>query len=107
MGDKDQETGGGRQDKQSRFPGFVVVDFQQGMLKALVMKAKLEEVGIPVFLDYESVGPIFGLTVDGLGEVRLLVPAERADEARALIDEPESPVEGELSGSGDAESEAG
>ena len=35
MEEKEQETGGGRQDEQSRFPGFVVVDFQQGMLKAL------------------------------------------------------------------------
>ena len=85
MEEKEQETGGGRQDEQSRFPGFVVVDFQQGMLKALVIKAKLEEVGIPVFLDYESVGQTLGLTVDGLGEVHILVPDEFVEQASDVI----------------------
>jgi hypothetical protein len=59
----------------------------QGLLNAQVIKAKLEEAGIPVLLDYESVGPIIGITVDGLGEVRVLVPDRCADEARALIGE--------------------
>jgi hypothetical protein len=57
------------------------------MLKAHVIRAKLEEAGIPVLLDYESIGPVMGLTVDGLGEVRILVPKEYAEEARALIKE--------------------
>jgi hypothetical protein len=59
----------------------------QGLLNAQVIKAKLEEAGIPVLLDYESVGPIIGVTVDGLGEVRVLVPDRCADEARTLIEE--------------------
>jgi hypothetical protein len=59
----------------------------QGLLNAQVIKAKLEEAGIPVLLDYESVGPIIGITVDGLGEVRVLVPDKCADEARALIEQ--------------------
>jgi hypothetical protein len=58
-----------------------------GLLRAQVLKAKLEEAGIPVLLDYESIGPVMGLTVDGLGQVRVLVPKEYAEQARALIEE--------------------
>jgi len=36
-------------------------------------------------LQYESVGRVYGLTVDGLGEIRILVPHEFADEAREII----------------------
>lgn len=72
--------------ERSRHPGLTVVHVAQGLLNAQVIKAKLEEAGIPVLLDYESVGPIIGITVDGLGEVRVLVPDKCADEARALIE---------------------
>ncbi len=57
-----------------------------GMLPAQVLKSKLESAGIPVLLSYESAGLIFGVTVDGLGAVKVQVPAEMADEARALIE---------------------
>jgi hypothetical protein len=71
----------------SRHPGLTVVHVAQGLLNAQVIKAKLEEAGIPVLLDYESVGPVYGITVDGLGEVRVLVPNRYAGEARMLIEE--------------------
>ncbi len=64
---------------------MVVVHITQGLLRAQVVKAKLEEAGIPAMLDYESVGRVIGITVDGLGEVRILVPMRYADRARALI----------------------
>lgn len=54
-----------------------------GMLQAQIIKGKLESEGIPVLLQYES--EIFGLTVDGMGQVRVLVPESQADKARALI----------------------
>ena len=54
-----------------------------GMLQAQIIKGKLESEGIPVLLQYES--EIFGLTVDGMGQVRVLVPESHAAEARALI----------------------
>ena len=72
----------------SRFPDLTVIRTTAGLLRAQVIKAKLEEAGIPVLLDYESIGPVMGLTVDGLGEVRILVPKEHAEEARDLIKEP-------------------
>jgi hypothetical protein len=71
-------------------PTFATVYRSQGMLSAQVVKAKLESAGVPVMLKYEAAGQIFGLTVDGLGLVEVLVPVAWADEARALLEaEPE------------------
>jgi hypothetical protein len=64
---------------------FVVVYKAQGELEANVIKSHLECEEIPVMLQYESVGRVFGLTVDGLGEVRVLVPQELAEEAKQII----------------------
>jgi len=73
--------------RASRFPDLTVIRTVAGMMRAQVLKAKLEAEGIPVLLDYESLGPVYGITVDGLGAVRLLVPLDRAEEAEALIEE--------------------
>jgi hypothetical protein len=77
----------GEGDRPSRSPELTVVHVAQGLLKAQVIKSKLESAGIPVLLGYESLGPIIGITVDGLGEVRVQVPTRYADEARMLIEE--------------------
>jgi hypothetical protein len=58
-----------------------------GLLRAEIIKSKLEVNDIPVLLQYESLGPVMGLTLDGLGEVRVLVPADKAEIARALLEE--------------------
>ena len=55
----------------------------------VVIKGKLEVNDIPVLLEYESLGPVMGLTVDGLGQVRVLVPEDKAEMARALLEEAE------------------
>ncbi len=70
----------------AKHPGFEVIHVAQGELTASVIKSHLECEGIPVLLEYESVGRVFGLTVDGLGEVRVLVPEKLADQARQIID---------------------
>lgn len=64
---------------------LAVVCTVQGELPASIMKAHLESEGIPVLLEYESAGRVFGLTVDGLGEVRVLVPRELFEEAKRII----------------------
>lgn len=56
-----------------------------GELEAQVIKGILESEGIPVLLQYESVGRVYGLTVDGIGEVSVMVWEEMADKARELI----------------------
>ena len=68
-------------------PELTIVYIEHGLLRAQVIKTKLEDAGIPVLLKYESIGPVMGITVDGLGEVRILVPSRYADAARAIIEE--------------------
>lgn len=69
----------------SKHKDFVLVHIAQGELEASVIKSHLESEGIPVMLQYESAGRVFGLTVDGLGEVRVQVPQEFAEEAKRII----------------------
>jgi len=76
---------------------LITVYIAQGHLLAEMIKAKLESAGIPVLLDYESIGRVYGLTVDGLGEVRIKVPEALAEEARELVKElsdQDDPLEG-------------
>ncbi len=64
---------------------LTVIHVAQGLTRAYVVKGYLEERGIPVVLQYESAGPAIGITLDGLGEVRLLVPTRLARWARRLL----------------------
>ena len=73
--------------KWSKQPGLVEVCVTSGLLQAQIIKGKLETNDIPVLLEYESLGLVMGLTVDGLGQVRVLVPEEKAETARALLEE--------------------
>jgi len=63
----------------------------QGLTEAEVIKAKLEVNEIPVLLQYESLGPVLGLTLDGLGEVRVMVPTPLASLAQEVLEERPSP----------------
>ena len=49
------------------------------------MKSHLESEGIPTILQYESAGVVYGLTVDGLGQTKILVPEHLAQEAREIL----------------------
>jgi hypothetical protein len=64
---------------------LTVIYVAQGLTRAHVVKGYLEEHGLPVVLQYESAGPAIGITLDGLGEVRLLVPTRLARWARRLL----------------------
>jgi hypothetical protein len=75
--------------KWSKQPGLVEVCVTSGLLQAEIIKGKLETNDIPALLEYESLGPVMGLTVDGLGEVRVLVPENKVETARALLEEVE------------------
>lgn len=71
-------------------PKLVNVRTCQGWDLAQIYKSKLEAADIPVLLQYESLGRVFGITVDGLGAVQILVPKAHAAEAEALLaDHPE------------------
>jgi len=95
-------------------PELVCVLRCQGIDLAQIYKSKLEAAGIPVLLRYEAAGLVFGITIDGLGEVKVLVPAEFAAGAEELLGveaaedfdkeeeepfgEPDDSAEGALSG---------
>lgn len=64
---------------------FVVVCTVQGEPTAHIIKSHLESEGIPAYLKKESVGLVYGLTVDGLGQVSILVPRELAEDAKRII----------------------
>ncbi len=73
--------------KPNSIPHLVEVYTSQGHLRAHVVKSKLEAAGIPALLSYDSASLIFGLTVDGIGEVRVMVPEQYAEKARRLLSE--------------------
>ena len=65
---------------------FAVVYTAAGRIEADIVKGMLEAAGIPVELSQESAGTVYGLTVGAMGLVEILVPEQRADEAKALIE---------------------
>ena len=58
-----------------------------GQIEAEIVKGRLTVEEIPAVLKYESAGSVIGLTVDGLGQVDVLVPAKYADQARQVLSE--------------------
>ncbi len=63
---------------------FVVIFRAIGPAQADVVKSSLEAASIPAYLEAGS--QMLPLGASGLGEVRILVPVERAEEARKLLD---------------------
>ena len=65
-----------------------------GMTQANIITGRLESEGIPTKLHYEAAGAIYAITIDGLGEVRILVPVADWERAREILSR--SYDEGEL-----------
>ena len=66
-----------------RREGLEVVYRVLGSMQAEVIRGRLEASGIPALLDAES--RILPFSVPDMGEVRILVPSNRAEEARELL----------------------
>jgi len=66
---------------------FVTVEVVYGQVKADILKAHLESEGIPVFLQYESLGRVTGIMVDGLGKIKIKVPAECVEDAKQILEQ--------------------
>ena len=64
-----------------------VVYLANGMLEAESIKAFLEANEIPAFLNQESAGVTYGFSVGLLGQVEVIVPLTRVEEAKRLIKE--------------------
>ncbi len=54
-------------------------------IEAQIIQGRLENEGIPVLLSYDSASLVYGFTVDGLGEVRIMVPEHLAEEAKKIL----------------------
>jgi len=67
-------------------------------MEAQIIKGRLESEGIPVLLSYESAGLIYGITIDGLGEVKVMVPEHLAEEAKEILGVGEFTEGGEVGG---------
>ncbi len=66
---------------------LVVVYTTLGREVGAIIKGRLESEGIPAMLRYESIGPVYGIAMDGLGQVEVLVPKDFEERARALLKE--------------------
>jgi hypothetical protein len=56
-----------------------------GMTQANIIQGRLKSEGIPVKLSYEAAGTIYAITVDGLGEVKILVPVADWERAKEIL----------------------
>jgi hypothetical protein len=64
-----------------------VVFTASGMAQANIITGRLETEGIATRLKYEAAGTIYAITIDGLGEVKILVPAEDLARAGAVLNQ--------------------
>jgi hypothetical protein len=67
-----------------------VVYVAEGRLQAESVKILLESFGITAFINQESAGTTYGLTVGFLGEVEVIVPLSQVEEAKKIIADMES-----------------
>jgi hypothetical protein len=65
--------------------GLTTVYIANGQPEAEIVKGRLESEGIPAMLRYESAGVVYGLTMDGLGQVQVQVPSSLAQHAREIL----------------------
>jgi len=63
----------------------LVTVYTARQMEAQIIKGRLESEGIPALLSYESAGLVYGLTIDGLGEVKIMVPEHMAGEAKEIL----------------------
>lgn len=74
---------------------FEVVYTASGEMEAQAIRSVLEAAGIPARLKMEAAQQLFAVTVDGLGAVKVMVPADRMEEARSVIENPAAPIDGQ------------
>jgi ribonuclease III len=67
-------------------PELIVIFRTSSQIEARVVRSLLEAHGVPSVVSSDVPHSIFPLSVEGLGEVRLSVRPEEADEARRIID---------------------
>ena len=63
---------------------LVVIYTTQGVLRAEIIKSKLESAGIPAMIKSEAQS-VIPMTVDGIGKAEVLVAKENEVEAREVL----------------------
>ncbi len=63
-----------------------VVYVANGKLEADSVRILLESFGIPAFVNQESAGTVYGLSVGPLGEVEVVVPIQYIADAKKIIE---------------------
>ncbi|MBP9676050.1 MAG: DUF2007 domain-containing protein [Anaerolineaceae bacterium] len=64
-----------------------VVYIANGMLEGESVRILLDSFGIPAYLNQESAGTVYGLTVGQLGEVQVSVAKDHLEDAKKIIAE--------------------
>ena len=62
-----------------------VIATASGMTQANLIVGRLESENIRTQRRYEAAGTIYAITIDGLGEVRILVPVADGERAREIL----------------------
>lgn len=57
----------------------------EGMVEAEIIKSKLASFDIPCVMQFESAGRLYGITMNGLGKVKIMVNAEDFKRAKEII----------------------
>lgn len=70
---------------------WVVVAYAADRLEAEIVAGLLRSFKVPVFIQQEAMGRIFGLTLGALGMIKILVPAQFEAVAFTLLDEDSEP----------------
>ena len=70
-----------------------VIYTANGEMEAQAIRSALEAAGIPAELKMEAAQQLFAVTVNGLGAVKVMVPADRMEEARSVIENPAAPLD--------------
>ena len=63
-----------------------IVYRSRGELDAQVVKGLLDSFGIPSVMQSQAPGSVYAFTADGMGEFRIMVVKELAEEARRIIE---------------------
>lgn len=90
---RNPDDGGARHEDPNAAERYEVAYTASGEMEAQGIKSMLEAAGIPVELGMEAATKLYVVTVNGLGAVKVLVPAGRLEEARMLIETPAEPLE--------------
>ncbi|ABC76515.1 putative signal transducing protein [Syntrophus aciditrophicus] len=64
-----------------------VVCVASGMINAHIIEGRLKAEGIATRLSYEIAGVLYATTVDGLGEVKILVPETDLERAQKALEQ--------------------